>query len=114
MGRVELSRGGREHTDVLRTGVDGGLARNVYDAVLLLEVIGRAKRRAINCLIGCAGEDDAGARGSDGISPVALCWDPIVSLAARQFPRSHQLVILDQGKRPKERITCGAPFARAP
>lgn len=36
-GRVE--QGGREHTDVLRTGVDGGSARNVYDAVFLLEVI---------------------------------------------------------------------------
>jgi hypothetical protein len=39
---------------------------NVYDAVLLLEVIGRVKRRVIHCLIGRAGEDDAGARGPDG------------------------------------------------
>src|ERR1700733_13288471 len=39
---------------------------NVYDAVLLLEVIGRGKGGGIHCFIGGAGEDDAGARGPDG------------------------------------------------
>jgi hypothetical protein len=40
--------------------MDRGPARNVSDAVLLLEVIGRLKQRSINCLSGRAGKDDAG------------------------------------------------------
>jgi hypothetical protein len=60
-----VSKGEKSMLMSWRTRVDRGPARNVYDAVLLLGVIGRVKG-AIDWLIGRAGEDDGGARGPDG------------------------------------------------
>src|SRR5258707_13295051 len=66
----------------------------------------------IDWLYGRAGEGEGGARGSDQTFSLAFCRRPIVLLVARQFPWSHQLVIINQSKRPKERIIYGLAFAR--
>jgi hypothetical protein len=108
-GRVE--QGGGEHTDVLRTGVDGGPARNVYDAVFLLKVYRQGETEGHQLLDWACRRGRRRSTGPNGTFLCCLCRDRIVSPVARQFS-SHQLVILDQGKRPKERITYGVSFAR--